>query len=179
MLSSETSPDVITGPEATGPQMTAAPPSGRAVLRRKAVFLGSAGLQALGILGLTSLLYFEVLERDMLRAALANFALIVVFSLYERLDRTVKRRLKRRYGSKPPLRVQLLWGTADGASFKSGMYLFYIAVIVASAFLAADPDHTLLAHYAGYLQAMRYGILFLIAVDKFFEQLFTKDMKTA
>jgi len=79
------------------------------------------------------------------------------------------------------LLLRLIKYYLSGPSVKSALYLFYIAVLICTAVLYAGHsieivfDDTILAS-SEYFGSVRYGLLVLIAADKFTEQLF-KDIK--
>lgn len=58
----------------------------------------------------------------------------------------------------------------DVSSIKTSLYLFYISSLFVSQ-MAVMTDINLSDHLQGYLQSVSYGVIFLIALDKFFEYL--------
>jgi len=146
-------------------------------LKKKAIFMFSAILFAYGLYEISLIVYFDFADQDVFIATILNFALIVFFITLEKVEYFFFNKYKRNLEGKDVKlldRIFLkLWG---GASFKSAMYLFYIVVIIYSALLAANPEMSVRIFPEGYLPTVRYGILFLVALDKFTEQLF-KDIK--
>jgi len=67
------------------------------------------------------------------------------------------------------------------SSIKSAVYFFYIVVLVVTAIRAAQPDFPIWpglfgdTHLDPYLLSVRYGMLLLLAADKFLEQI-TQDL---
>ena len=58
----------------------------------------------------------------------------------------------------------------DVSSIKTSLYLFYILSLFVSQMVAMT-DVNLSDNLQGYLQSVSYGVVFLIALDKFFEYL--------
>ena len=129
-----------------------------------------------------------VAEEDIFIATIGNLLFIFVILAAERIETYIAFRISSRIQKAKPnilskrfdsylknayLRDSLL----RDASLKSALYCFYIVLLVCVALLAADPDFAPLHHMREYFVSVRYGILVLIAVDKYMDQVF-KDLKT-
>jgi len=146
-------------------------------LKKKAIFVFSAILFAYALYEVTLTIYFTFANQDVFVATIWNFGLIVFFIIIEKIEYFFYHKYKRNHEGKDVRLIDRIFlGIWGGASFKSAMYLFYIVVIIYSALLAANPEMSIRLFPEGYLPTVRYGILFLVALDKFTEQLF-KDIK--
>ena len=150
------------------------------MLKKKAIFVLYAAVYAYGVYLLTAFIFTTVARGDILVATIWNLAIIVTFVFLEKIENFAVIRLKSglaRTGKQPGIPKKLLISYLSGASIKSALYLYYIVILALSAILAADPEFSALqGGWSGYLLSMRYGILVLIATDKFFDQIF-KDIK--
>ena len=145
-------------------------------IKKKVSYIFSSALYAFGIFMLTRLIYYIITGENVLAATIGNIILIIYFVVTEKIEEHILSIIK----SKPEnnktniLRKVLIIYLSSPPSFKSAMYFFYIFVTIYSALLAAAPDFPLQLPY-DYLLSVRYGILILIAVDKFMEQI-SSDM---
>jgi len=137
----------------------------------------AAALYAFGQFWLTTFIFFDVAGGHLLTATIWIMCMIVVFVLLDRVDYLILANMQKNDGGKQgSIGRRILKSYLAGPSVKSTLYLLYMFVLVCSAILAADPDFSSwLQALSDYFLSMRYGILFLIASDKFFEQLF-KDV---
>ena len=147
------------------------------MLKKKIVYILWAATSAYWILVLTSYIFYGVAEGHVLTATVWNMAFIVVFLISDRLFDMLTVKTKALAKKKNNIALRALNWYLDSASFKSGIYFFYIGITVCSAIMAADPEFIpQLAEMSDFFLSVRYGILLLIAVDKFMEQIF-KDIK--
>ena len=113
----------------------------------------------------------------MLTATVWNIAFIILFLILDRLFDALTAKTKSITKKKNNIFLRAINWYLDSASIKSGIYFFYIGITVCSAIMAADPEFIpQLTEMSDFFLSVRYGILLLIAVDKFMEQIF-KDIK--
>ena len=148
-------------------------------LKKKIIYVISAAILAYGYFFLTAFLFFEVAQGDALTAVMWILGTIIAFVLWEKVEYKLlaKMRAKDRDKKVSLPRRALKW-YMTGASTKSALYLFYMVTIVSSAIHTASPDLSPFLRElseSGYFQAVQPGILFLVASDKFFDQIF-KDI---
>ena len=124
------------------------------------------------------LIFQNIAEGDVFIATIWNIAFIFVILISERIEVYIAIRVGEKIRKKKPnILSKILDAYYKEASLKSALYCFYIVLIVCVALLAADPDFAPLSDMSDYFLSVRYGILALIAVDKFMEQVF-KDLKS-
>ena len=147
------------------------------MLKKKVSYFLYAALIAWGYYGLTVLIFFVIADRNLLIATVLNAAVIIVFVAMDKLEDYIYIRLNADTGTKKPslLRKAVLWYVSDHISTKSALYLFYIYVLICTALVTAEPDFPRLSNLTDYFQSVYYGLLILVAADKFTQQLF-KDM---
>ena len=145
------------------------------ILKKRLLYIAQAVLFAWGLFTLTQIIFAN--SASVLAATVSNMVTIVIFIVAEKVEYYILARLiaQKKAGKNLNIFSKVLVFYLSGASFKSGMYFFYIVVTVYTAIIAAEPDFGLQFSYE-YVMSVRYGILFLIAVDKFSEQVF-KDIK--
>ena len=145
--------------------------------RRKLTYTLSAALYAVGQFYLTAFIFFDVTGGNVLAATFWNLGIILVFILVEKVEYYFLSKMCLTDGDKKvSIPRRILRSYLTGASIKSALYFFYMGILICTAILAADPDFSPFLHEMRYyFLSVRYGILFLIAADKFFDQLF-KDM---
>ena len=127
--------------------------------------------------GLFFVLSYEVIfrgvaEGSILPATLWNFGLIFAVLLFEKVAWIVAEKVyywSKRDGRDTWLTGPVRWFLRD-ASYKASLYLFYIVLLICTAILAAAPDTPVLRDFYDYFQSVRYGLLVLVAADKFLEQ---------
>ena len=145
--------------------------------KKKILYVFWAMLYALWILSLTQSIFWSVADSNVFYATILNFVFIFLMLIWDRMEDLINAKLKPRDSEeKIGIFRKIFVVYTSGASFKSGMYFFYIFITVYTALLAADPDF-FLQIYPDYLQSVRYGILLLIAADKFMDQI-VKDLKS-
>ena len=132
----------------------------------------TAIIYAIGILAFYLWIFFELANENQLVATVANFGIITFFILLEKIELTLYRYSRRRNRK---LRRFLRW-YLYGPSFKSTLYLIYVFIIIGMALLVAEPTISWLSPYYYFFLSMRYGVWYLIAIDKFTSQIF-KDIK--
>ena len=145
--------------------------------KKKATFFIVAAAFAYAYFGFTAYVYFSLTDRNPLYSTIINAVVIIFFVIMEKIEDTVYIRLKQERAAAKlslPKRI-LMWYVSDNVSAKSSLYLFYIVVLICTALVTADPDFPVLYTYTGYFQSVYYGLLILVAFDKFMQQLF-KDM---
>ncbi|MDH2413809.1 hypothetical protein [Nocardioides sp. CER19] len=123
-------------------------------------------------------IYLEFGHEHLLAATMVNLATIFFWLLAGKLEAAYGTRLyvwSKRNGSPTTLTRVIRWWMSS-ASIKTSLYLFYIVVLFCAAILAADPGFPRLSEHADYLITVRYGLLVLVAGDKFFEQI-AKDIR--
>lgn len=146
-------------------------------LKRKTGYFLTAMVTAFVFFYWTLELFLVRFEGDMLSSTIVNIIIIIIAVAFDRVEKFLYIKLKQRYKDrKPPIPMRILLLYMRGATIKSGLYLFYIFVLACMALLAAQPDIPGLSELADYFQTVYYGILILIAADKFTERLF-KDIK--
>ena len=148
------------------------------MLKKKVNYFIYAALIAWGYQGLTALIFFRITDRNVLVSTVLNAAVIVVFVIMDKLEDYIYLKLKAENSTKKPSfpKKILMWYVSDKVSTKSALYLFYIWVLICMALVAAEPDFFPgLYVMADYFQSVYYGLLILVATDKFTQQLF-KDM---
>jgi len=150
------------------------------LFKRKVSYVLWAIAYAYFIFFLTQIIYSAIADGNASIATIGNMAMIIIFVITEKVEyflapRVYKFSKRKNINFFAKKIAEILIGYWTGPSFKAAMYFFYIVVIFYTALLAAGtsfiPDFP-----EGYLTSVRYGILLLIAADKFMEQIF-KDIK--
>ena len=122
-------------------------------------------------------IFQEVAEEDVFIATIGNLILIFGILIYERVETYIAIKISSRIKKKKPNMIsRYLDSYLRDASLKSALYCLYIVILVCVALLAANPDFVPLHDMSEYFLSVRYGILVLLAVDKFMDQVF-KDLK--
>jgi len=150
-------------------------------LKKKIIYVLSAALFGYAYFQLTAFLFFNVAQGDILLAVMWILGTIIAFVLWEKVEYKILARMKAKdEDRKVSLPRRALKRYMSGASVKSALYLFYMAIIIGTAIHAAAPDMSPLLRdlsQSGYFQAVQPGILFLVASDKFFDQIFKDIVK--
>ncbi|MCL1801578.1 MAG: hypothetical protein FWG25_09520 [Promicromonosporaceae bacterium] len=138
---------------------------------RRLDFFFSSILIASGMYGASIYMYFFVANENVSAATILNLAAIGFVIAVDKLEtfyltKTYYR--LRETGQRPRMRKFLKWWI-NAVGVKAPLYLFYIVLLVATAL-----DYPL--GPPGYMHALRYGLLVLVATDKFVEQIF-KDIR--
>ena len=122
-------------------------------------------------------IFQDAAGEDVFIATIWNLVLIFAILAGERIETYIAIKISSKIKNKKPnILSKYLDSYFREASLKSALYCFYIVLLVCSALLAANPDFAPLYNMSEYFLSVRYGILVLIAVDKFFDQVF-KDLK--
>ena len=152
---------LIGGPGSTKPAMW----------RRRLAFVIEAVAIAGAFYSISTALFTGPAGGDVLVATFVNIGVIVAVVTWDQLVHVLRARLVRwEAGARSRLLAGAVWWTT-GASWKAGLYVFYIALLVVQAVLAASPGIDVDPLFAGYLASVRYGLLILVAADKFTEQM--------
>lgn len=153
-------------------------------VKKKSRYIFVAVISAVVQFYLSAFIFGVVSRGNVLTATIWNMAIIMFFVALEKLETHLSEKFAKKYAdpkNKPSLLKKVLFGYLDGPSIKSALYFFYIAITVCSAIMAADASLFDWLDVNGfpfrdYLQSVRYGILLLIAADKFLDQIL-KDIK--
>ena len=142
------------------------------MIKRKIIYTLWSILYAYGIFSLTVLIFSRTGDRIYL-AVILNMVMIIVFVVVEIIEDYFIAKVEAKESDLNHI-TKLIIRFLKGPTFKSAMYLFYIVILIYSALEAAEPDifNRLPQEY---LISVRYGILVLIAADKFMAQV-TKDI---
>ena len=141
-------------------------------LKRKIVEFIWAAFYAYGFYGLTVLIFINAADRSMIAAMALNFALIIFFLIFDKLEDYFVIRLK---AKEQNTFTKIVIFFFSGVSFRSALYLFYVYILICLAIEAVEPDF-FSEETSLYLQTVEYGILLLIAADTFLNQ-FLKDVE--
>ena len=138
------------------------------MIKKKIIYILFSILYAWGFFWLSMVVYSNIAGRNVLLASILNLVLIFIFVIMNKLEDLFLRKILTREKCKElNLPLKALKQYFLGPSFKSSLYIFYIVILVGVAILAADPYIGFLQEFRGYLLSVQYGVLFLIAVDKF------------
>jgi len=121
--------------------------------------------------------YFGIFARGtegfMLRTYIWNLVLIVAVLIIDKvyLSKLKKNSEKQKNTNKKPRAMHFI-------SFKASLYLFYMFALIASRLmlLLYPSEIVSLYHFRDYILSIEYGLILLVAADKFIDQ-FTKDKK--
>lgn len=145
--------------------------------KRILYILQSAGLGFCYFFLSYHLVFKNLAEEDVFLATIWNLLLIFIILAIERIEVYIAIKFSSRIRQK---KANMLSKILDiyfkEASLKSALYCFYIVLLICIALLAANPEFEPLGDMSDYFLSVRYGILVLIAVDKFMDQVF-KDLK--
>ena len=133
------------------------------------IFYAALGAATYGYITYTTI-YPLLLDGYILAAHIANMLFILLILGSDKLEHYIIRKIY----SKPRKRwiITTLRITFLGhISFKTGVYLFYIFILVASMLLQSEISMIFSSSFANYISTMDYGILFLIATDVFIKHL--------
>lgn len=135
------------------------------MLKKKITNLLAATAIAWGYGVLTFLIFFVITDRDLFISTILNAISIIFIVIWERIENRYTK-------DKPETKAKTV---EPSASIKSGLYLFYVVVITCTTLLTAEPKLSFLSNFDDYFLSVSSGLLILIAVDAFLEQLL-KDM---
>jgi len=152
------------------------------MIKNRLQYIGRSFGNALVVFSFTFFgVYTLIANGNIFIATVGNIAIIFLILAHEKLEYYIIKKAHDKYLKKPRgvirtyLKKTYLSWTAN-ASFKSGLYCFYIFLLLFIALTAAKPEFPLLYRYTGYFESVRYGLLILIASDKFMDQVF-KDLR--
>jgi hypothetical protein len=138
-------------------------------------------VNALLIFFVTHTIYTLFSEANILIATLANIALIFFVLVQEKIELSLLKKAHDKYlvksrGRIASLALTLYRSWTEDASIKAGLYCFYIVLLLCTAIVSAKPEFPLLREHINYFNSVRYGLLILLASDKFMSQVFN-DLK--
>jgi len=145
-------------------------------LKKKAQYTLQATIIAVSFYLFTTFVFADIADGNVLAATIINIGVIFFFVCLEKVEHYIIAKL-RIMAEKQKLNLlkRIFKKYYQGPSVKSSLYLFYIVVLVATAILAADPNVPIPFGSTEYFASVRYGLLILIATDKFMAQIF-KDI---
>ena len=148
------------------------------MLKKKLTYFMYAALIAYCYFWLTAFFFFNLTDRNVLISTVLNAAVIIAFVAMDKIEDYIYIKLKAKPETKKPSipKKILIWYVSDKVSTFSALYLFYIVILICTAIIKAEPDFPFPPEMTDYLQSVYYGMLILIATDKFTQQLFKKDM---
>jgi len=134
-------------------------------------------LYIVGIYQFTVMIWYHIAEENAFIATISNMVMIVILVISEQIEYALGRWLEARCkDAKPNLATRFIIRYLNsGPSLKTAMYLFYVIIIIIYALYLADPSF-FSYEIGAYLASVYYGILFLIAADKFTAQV-VKELK--
>jgi len=152
------------------------------IIKKRISYTFSAAILAGCFYLFTIFIFNDVAGGNVLHATFWNTGAVIFFVLLEKAEKFLFAKLRKKAEEhKLNLALRLAKRYFKGPSVKSALYLFYIVVLICTAILYAGYpieiifDDTILAS-RDYFGSVRYGLLVLIATDKFTAQLF-KDIK--
>ena len=144
------------------------------VIKKRVTYFLTATVLAYAWFTISAMVYFDLSDRNVLTATIINFAAILFALIEEKIELYFYKKKKAKEVERTILsRFIDFW--MYGASLKSALYLYYIGILICTAFLAAEPDFPYLSEFKGYFQSVEYGILILVAADVFIDRL-SKDV---
>jgi len=130
---------------------------------------------AWGFFWFSIIIFNNVAARSMIATMALNFALIIAFLIEDAVADYFYAKKKPAEQSEPPgLFKRMINAYFTSVSFKTALYLFYIAILIWSAIDTVEPE-LFNEDISLYLTSVEYGILVLVAADNFL-QLFLKDV---
>ncbi|MCL2446799.1 MAG: hypothetical protein FWD06_08550 [Oscillospiraceae bacterium] len=149
------------------------------ILKRKAVLVLWAAFTAWGYFWITLLIYDRT--PSLLMATVLNAFLTIFMLLFDITSDLIYHACYKYISGSRNFFLRMLNGFFGASSIKSAVYFFYIVVLIVTAIRAAQPDFPIWPglfgddHLDPYLLSVRYGMLLLLAADKFLEQI-TQDL---
>ena len=125
-----------------------------------------------------NLIFLRAMNENILHATVLNLFMIFFIVIGEKVEMYALAKVSQKWKAegKCPRLTKMAEQRLKDASFKSALYCFYIGILICSALIAAEPNFPVLRDKNSYFLSVRYGILVLVATDKFLEQVF-KDIK--
>ena len=117
-----------------------------------------------------NLVYDGLANRDLLYASILNIAFIFAIITMDKLEGYIWNKVRKKKKSKPKSTstfAKIKNEIFTDVPIKTGLYFFYIVLLVCSAIVTAEPDFPVLYYYSDYLKSVYYGLLVLVASDKF------------
>ena len=143
--------------------------------RERVKYVIAAVITAFGYFLLSyNVVYLELAKENALVTTILNLVLILIILAEEKLELYVFRKLEKK--TKKGIINKIVKALLYNVSFKTSLYCFYIGLLICYAIIIADPNFPLLGDMSDYFKSTYYGILVLIAADKFLDQVF-KDVK--
>jgi hypothetical protein len=141
-------------------------------LKKKVIYITWAVLFGFGFFLLTTNVFFNYAGGNAVAATIMNTLLITFFVILDKVQIYIYNRARaNNIGKKPTILGKILMAYFDGPSVKTSLYLFYVIMLICTALVSADPDLPYLRNLKDYFPTVQYGILILIAADKFVERL--------
>ena len=119
-----------------------------------------------------NLVFKSIANENLLSASLWNIAFIFFLISCDKFENYIwkKIRKKKKKETKNSSSFnKLKTAFSVDVPLKTGLYFFYIILLVCSAIVTAEPDFPFLNDYGVYLKSVYYGLLVLMATDKFLE----------
>ena len=136
-------------------------------LKKKIIKFFWAVWFAVGFFYLSVIIFNNFAHRSMIAVMVINFALIIIFLIEDALgDYFYHKRKGKDQGKKQNIFVKMLLAYLSSVSFKTALYLFYIAILICSAIDTVEPG-LFSEDFGLYLLSVEYGILVLVAADNF------------
>ena len=143
------------------------------ILKKRLIYFVWAVLIAYSYFTISSVIFYEIANENILIAKVWNIAILILILGMEKVEIHMFNRYKAKTKDKEPTAFSKMMNLiSKGGSFKTGLYLFYIVLLICSAIASVEPDLLDLGSYSAYFQSTEYGILILIAADAFLGQLF-------
>ena len=119
-----------------------------------------------------SLVYRDLAGGNLLTASLYNIVFIFVILTLDKVETYLWKKVRKKQKTKQEKLT--VFERIKNVLFmdvpiKTGLYFFYIFLLVCSAIVTAEPDFPVISYYSNYLKSVYYGLLVLMATDKFLE----------
>ena len=119
-----------------------------------------------------SLVYKDLAGGNLLAASIYNIVFIFVLLTMDKVETYLWKKVRKKKNTIPekPSTFKKIKGVLFlDVPFKTGLYFFYIFLLVCSAIVTAEPDFPVISNFSNYLKSVYYGLLVLMATDKFLE----------
>jgi hypothetical protein len=133
--------------------------------RLRAAYIIEAIALAMAYFFLSTLL-FSHFRGDRLASVIGNFVLIVIVIVLDRVAIAIRRRVASNASAPESRTYAILWWLA-GPSWKASLYLFYVFILACQALLYAKLTSPFLQAMTEYISTVYFGLLILVALDKF------------